>query len=283
MTPIPTTVVQQIFPMDEMETEKEMEEEGVSRETARNVALLAEWDDDFDSIVDDFDEDANDADAGSSARRPHHKQRGRKRTPFKLSGGRRRSSSSRPEKSRRESSIFSRERKSLLDDSEDDSNGGLPFSVTIDPGEYTSPSSSSLSIPSDISTNTNDDVDISISTIGATPAKDIMLNNSRDSLDSTTSAYVSPSSLKSFATSIGGFESNSSSTGKETPNSARTSSSTILRAVHASGALLPSNSPQAGSAGGLRPNQLKYSPSNSTGRSVSDEIILLWNYFNLSE
>jgi hypothetical protein len=92
-------------------------------------------------------------------------------------------------------------------------------------------------------------------------------------------------------------------TGRETPNSARTSSSTILRAVHASGALLPgNNSPQrrgacgppcvGGARGGkasslpsssssslnaedangagdgngrLRPNHLKYSPSSSSG------------------
>lgn len=310
-------------------------------------------------------------------------KRGRRRTPHK-----------RPRKERRrESSLFSREgQRSLLDDDDDvaDSmeeledenerrssggvsrrrnNNGLPFSVTINPEEYTSPSISSTSV----SMTDND----SVSTLGTPKAlrhatsnnktannknkkkvvpktKQPGQGNNRESLDS---ACISPSSLKSSSlpsvnndstmvdtsfesiatndtddsannnnndsnmmmmmmpmavdTSFdsivshgnNGRESNDTTiTGKETPNSARTSSSTILRAVHASGALMmggsgnnsvgvvgrgdhnnggaiPSNSGgdngghgvgvvgDQGNHGRLRPNQLRYSPSSSSGSS----------------
>ena len=150
-------------------------------------------------------------------------KRGRRRTPHK-----------RPRKERRrESSLFSREgQRSLLDDDDDDvadsmeeledenenerrssgvsrrrNNNGLPFSVTINPEEYTSPSISSTSV----SMADND----SVSTLG-TPAalRHATSNNktannknkkvvsktkqpgqgNRESLDS---ACISPSSLKS--------------------------------------------------------------------------------------
>ena len=304
MTPMPANVVLEKFPNEQMETAEAMQEEGVSRETARNVAILAEWDEEFDSIVSqDDDGDGDDGNHGSSL-----PKRGRKRTPFKHTHhGRRRSSSSammRPQKSRRESSLFSRTRKSLLDDDENDGDGmddddcnhcGLPFSVTIHPEDYASPSSSvaTATTPSDISAGTCDDREdhgndsrSAIEDIEAIETPTDMLNrllNTRELLESSTSACISPSSsLKSDSASVAAAalensllenSSNSYGMGKETPNSARTSSSTILRAVHASGALLPSNSPPAVS-GGLRPNQLKYSPSASTERSVSKILTL---------
>ena len=45
MTPLPSAVVEERFPNHKVEN---VEEEGVSRETARNAAMLAAWDDDFD-------------------------------------------------------------------------------------------------------------------------------------------------------------------------------------------------------------------------------------------
>ena len=119
MTPIPSSVVQQIFPLellDVQNVQKQQEEYGVSRETARNVALLAEWDDDFDEII--VGDNGGDEPARSGGRVGRSSsRRGQKRhTPYKLTGGRRNSSARRPRKERRrESSIFSRGGGSLVD------------------------------------------------------------------------------------------------------------------------------------------------------------------------
>ena len=199
-----------------------MEEQQISRETAKNVAMLAEWDDLFDD--DDLDNTPQ-------------RKRGKKRTPYKSRG--------RPQKSRRDSELFSRGRRSLLEDSdgEDDSHSGLPLCVAIDPEQYTSPSSVA---PSELTGSDEMSKRDSISTE----------QPNRDSMDS---ACISPHSIRS-------------NLGRETPNSARTSSSTILRAVHTSGAELPEDSPRDG--GVLRPNQLNY----GTGRSVSVLCLLLFCY-----
>lgn len=242
MKPLPSNVVQERFPNDKVETEKDVENEEFSRETARNVSMLAEWDDDFDSIIDN-----DDSDGEGEVKLP---KRRRKQTPYKQRGrgGRGNSSLSRPRKTRRQSSIFgSAERgRSLLDLSDEideDSSSGLPFSVTINPDEYTSPSSNSL----------NDSM--SSLEMPDTSTK----KNDRESMSST---CISPSSLRSGSVMATGTHRSSSSSSKETPKSARTSSSTILQAVHASGAFLPStNSPQGNE---LMPNQLKYSPKEST-------------------
>jgi hypothetical protein len=375
MTPIPPETVQKIFPSNKKEDNAaEEEEHGHSRETARNVAMLAEWDDDFDSIVEDsvdYDDDDDDVMVGggsSSSSRggtaPYQNRasdlpggrtmkRGRKRTPYKNKNhhGSNKSHHRESGSRRRQSSLFSRDRRSLidLDDSmeimeeengrRNTNDGGLPYSVFIDPNEYTSPSSTSISdsvstlgTPGIVSTTNNAALGISSTNTGSGDIlKPVDDNNKgitttttreesqRNSLDS---ACVSPSSLKSSLTGgssistssaphrmnnngrgngkdsissscIHGRESSDSNrtsiTGKETPNSARTSSSTILRAVHASGALLPGISPRgvsgpgargddssfsmeevknAGDGGGrLRPNQLKYSPSSSSSCS----------------
>lgn len=266
-------------------------------------------------------------------------KRGRKRTPYKDgSVGRRRSGGGsaarrgRPSSSsssrRRESSLFFSRvggRRSLVDpDGDDDGDGGpgndglLPFSVTIDPGEYTSPSSTSVAGNSVSTLGTpapfSDDAGggggggSALDEPGgggmAAPATRLDVGPFRNSLDS---ACVSPGSLGSSLPSSAGRDAGrrrrgaadgggEAATGRETPKSARSSSSTILRAVHHCGALLPGNSPQrrgacgppsvGGALGGkasssssnaedangvgdgngrLRPNQLKYSPSSSIG------------------
>ena len=133
MTPIPSSVVQQIFPLellDVQNVQKQQEEYGVSRETARNVALLAEWDDDFDEIIVGGDNGGEAPSRGRSGR----SRRGQKRhTPYKLTGGRRNSSARRPRKERRrESSIFSRGGGSLVDpiiDNDDDDNTAMDDSA----------------------------------------------------------------------------------------------------------------------------------------------------------
>ncbi|KAL9186827.1 hypothetical protein ACHAXT_010547 [Thalassiosira profunda] len=319
MTPLPTAVVLEIFPSEMKATEREVEE---SHETAQNVKTLAEWDDDFDDLVDGDDEE----NGGGANRRERPRKRGRRRTPYKLTGGRSRSQGllSRPRKSRRESSIFSRERKSLVDPIDDDERDGsmemdesqesegsggaargslLPFEVAIDPEEYTSPSSTSVSdgtlgTPGVLPTSGSDSLDSSIQKV-AQPTRE---EDARDSLESRTSACISPGSLRSEISKPAdtrmdeSFDSvdlglqgigrhgpgrdsgDTTASGKATPNSARTSSSTILRAVHASGALLHGNSPPppqgAGGApakkngGRLMPNQLRYSPSSSSGSSA---------------
>ncbi|KAL3823502.1 hypothetical protein ACHAXA_010824 [Cyclostephanos tholiformis] len=396
MTPIPDSVVLRIFPLekDGEKTSMEMEAmEGESRETARNVATLAEWDDDFDGFVDDDvydieDEmvDADENDVGgrggvgihgngfrggrpsSGALTPGGRtmKRGRKRTPYKdgrgsrhvgssssgMHGSRRRGGGSSSSSRRRESSLFSsrggRGRRSLIDPNDDglglekdsgmcddgglgnDRDSLLPFSVTIDAGDYASPSSTSLA-------------GNSVSTLGTPIVASLASGGGGSTLDapegdgtmppptthdpgSTTrnsmnSACVSPGSFVSSLSSSTGRdgedrvrqESDSAfvvgrrgsvdvASGKATPNSARTSSSTILRAVHASGAFLPSNSPgvRGDDFGGpsdgdmreqkailslnvkdancvgdgdgrLRPNHLKYSPSSG---SVSFDTLL---------
>ncbi len=396
MTPIPLSVVQDIFPSNVQDDEKAQEEHGHSRETARNVAMLAEWDDDFDIIVEDSDNDDDDDDGiinhgraimggisvggsgGASYRNRasdlpggRTMKRGRKRTPYKRKehgsqkshresgSGSRRSLSSSASSRRRESSLFSRERRSLVDpddsmDLEEESgtdeyaNNMLPlYAVYIAPDEYTSPSSTSISdsvstlgTPGVLaSTATSNEAARGIPSKSLTRDGNILKPNDnhnitegsttttreesqRNSLDS---ACISPSSLKSslsgYSSSIStssakqvnpdrsssilfGRESSdgnsdSTVTGRETPNSARTSSSTILRAVHASGALLPGISPRGGYGPGIRrgekvvddssfsmeavkkyggggggrlmPNQLKYSPSSSSGESCCDD------------
>ena len=236
MKPMPLNVVQEIFPNDKVETEMDIENEEFSRETARNVSMLAQWDDDFDTIIDnDSDED------GEEVQLP---KRRRKQTPYKQRG--RGNSVSRPRKTRRQSSIFgSAERgRSLLDisdETDEDSISGLTLSVTIGADEFTSPSSNSL----------ND----SMSSIDM---PDKSLKNDRGSMSS---MCISPSSLRSGSIMAMGSNRSSTSSSKETPKSARTSSSTILKTVHASGAFLPNHSPQGNE---LMPNQLKYSPKGST-------------------
>ena len=330
MTPIPLSVVQEIFPTDVKEEPEEKEIE--HRQTAQNVAILAEWEDDFDDIISDDNDIVKPG--GRSMKR------GRKRTPHKRPRKRRESSSSR----RRESSIFSRERRSLIDPDDsmemDDNlsgdtgrrrstmDGGLPFSVTCDPEDYTSPSAGSVSTmgtPAGLAATESNTANTSKENNVAQAKQDSVVN--RDSLDS---ACISPNSLKSslvaevkcnnndssmvdssfesvdHSTAMAGimpgdtsFESiddngrdsnETNITARATPNSARTSSSTILRAVHASGALLPGNNnyshsphhqsnhvapPASANNGGsgdvvngrLRPNHLKYSPSSSSGAS----------------
>ena len=339
MTPIPLSVVQEIFPTDVKEEPEEKEIE--HRQTAQNVAILAEWEDDFDDII---SEDNDVVKPGGRSMK-----RGRKRTPHKRPRKRRESSSSR----RRESSIFSRERRSLIDpddsmEMDDDLSGdtgnnnkaagrrrssmygGLPFSVTCDPEDYTSPSAGSVSTmgtPAGLAAIESNKANTTEENNVAQAKQDSAAN--RDSLDS---ACISPNSLKSSLVAEVNCNNNDSSmvdssfesvdhstamagimpggdtsfesiddngrdsnethiTARATPNSARTSSSTILRAVHASGALLPGNnnyshSPHhqsnhnvapstsannggSGDAGNgrLRPNHLKYSPSSSSGAS----------------
>lgn len=242
MKPMPPNVVQEFFPNDKVESKNEEE---FSRETKRNVSVLAEWDDDFDSYTQDG-EDSDEDDDGET-KLP---KRRRKQTPYKQRRRRRGNNGlSRPRKCRRESSIFgSAERgRSLLEDCRDETDDdsshhhGLPFSVTINPDEYTSPSSNSL----------NDSMS-SLETAGAAT----MHQNARQSVSSS-SACISPSSLRSDSIMNANGSRSSTSSSKETPKSARTSSSTILKTVHASGALLHTNSPQGGE---LMPNQLKYSP-----------------------
>ena len=244
MKPMHPNVVQEFFPNDKVESKNEEE---FSRETKRNVSVLAEWDDDFDSYTQDGD-DSDDDDNGET-KLP---KRRRKQTPYKQRRRRRGNNGlSRPRKCRRESSIFgSAERgRSLLEDcheeTDDDSSHhhGLPFSVTINPDEYTSPSSNSL----------NDSMS-SLETAGAAT----MHQNARQSVSSS-SACISPSSLRSDSILNATGSRSSTSSSKETPKSARTSSSTILKTVHASGALLHTNSPQGGELMPM-PNQLKYSP-----------------------
>ncbi len=237
MKHMPPNVVQEFFPNDKVETEKDIADDEFSRETARNVSMLAEWEDDFDTIID------NDSDEDGTVQLP---KRRRKQTPYKEGRRGRGNSLSRPRKTRRQSSIFgSAERgRSLLDisdETDEDSSSGLPFSVTINPDEYTSPSSNSL----------ND----SMSSI---EMPDASMKNERESMSST---CISPSSLQSGSIMAMGSNRSSTSSSKETPKSARTSSSTILKTVHASGAFLPTNSPQGNE---LMPNQLKYSPKGST-------------------
>jgi hypothetical protein len=221
MTPMPSHVVQEIFPSESKEIP--LEEQEVSRETARNVAMLAEWDDLFD--------DEDDLEKSTPKRK-----RGRKRTPYK-------SKNRRPSKSRRDSQLFSKEKRNLLEDSDEDEHM-LPLAVTIDPHEYTSPSTIGAS-GSERDSFESEEV---------TMATETETQVHRDSLES---ACISPNSLASSLST------------RETPKSARTSSSTILRAVHASGAELPSNSPQVVSGNGLRPNQLNYSPGSTGLSSVS--------------
>ena len=57
MTPMPDSIVLRIFPLDGRDADAIVAGEGESRETARNVAMLAEWDDDFAGFVDDDDDD----------------------------------------------------------------------------------------------------------------------------------------------------------------------------------------------------------------------------------
>ena len=78
MKPLPSNVVQERFPNDKVETEKDVENEEFSRETARNVSMLAEWDDDFDSIIDN-----DDSDGEGEVKLP---KRRRKQTPYKQRG-----------------------------------------------------------------------------------------------------------------------------------------------------------------------------------------------------
>ena len=238
MKHMPPSVVLEIFPNDKVETQKDIENEEVSRETKQNVSILAEWDDDFDSIIDN-----DNSDEEGSYQLP---KRRRKQTPYKQGG--RGKSLSRPRKSRRQSSIFgSADRgRSLLDisDEVDEASNGLPLSVTINPEEYTSPPSNSL----------NDSMSSSSIEMPDTSSK----QNDRDSLSST---CISPSSLRSGSIMATRSNRSSSSFSKETPKSARTSSSTILQTVHASGAFLPESSPQGNE---LMPNQLKYSPKGGT-------------------
>eukprot|EP00985_Skeletonema_marinoi_P024065 scaffold16474_cov99-Skeletonema_marinoi.AAC.2 len=251
MKPMPSNIVQVRFPNDKKETEKDVENEEFSRETARNVSMLAEWDDDFDSIIDN-DSDEEEGEVQLPKRR-------RKQTPYKQRGrGGRGNSLSRPCKTRRQSSIFgSAERgRSLLDisdETDEDSSSGLPFSVTINPDEYTSPSSNSLN---DSMSSTSNSLNDSLSSIEMPDTS--MKKNDRESMSST---CISPSSLRSGSIMATGTNRSSTSSSKETPKSARTSSSTILQTVHASGAFLPTNSPQGNE---LMPNQLKYSPKGST-------------------
>ena len=91
-------------------------------------------------------------------------KRGRKPTPYKdgSAGRGRRRHGGLASSRRRESLLFSRERGSLIDPDYDDdggtNNGLLPFLVTINPGEYASPSSSSLTGSiSTLGTNLTDD------------------------------------------------------------------------------------------------------------------------------
>lgn len=257
MKPMPFSVVQKFFPIEKL-VDNSLREEQFSLETKRNVSTLAEWDDDFDSIIsqDNYDDNSYDEEEDNEGESAAHQlpKRRRKQTPYKegLRHRRRGNPLARPRKCRRDSSIFGSAEKgrSLLDISdetdEEESSSGLPFSVTIHPDEYTSPSSNSL----------ND----TMSCIDSPAATNSNMQETRESTSSLSSACISPSSLRSESI-LSAAGSRSTCSNKETPKSARTSSSTILKTVHASGAFHPTNSPQGGE---LMPNQLKYSPKGST-------------------
>ena len=197
MTPLPSAVVEECYPIDKEETEQDVQNEKVSRETAQNQAVLAMWDGHFDSIVsgDGSDEEIATGAGGEC----HGRRRGtpKQRRRGKMAGRRR----------RRESSIFSQERRSLLDSdryetfsshgrggdestrNNNESIDSLPLSVTINPKKYASP----FSVPTEIvgsaaSSSDDDTANYSTSTLG-TPTD---LANARESLDSTSSAHVSP-------------------------------------------------------------------------------------------
>mmetsp|Transcript_10031 Transcript_10031/g.14187 ORF Transcript_10031/g.14187 Transcript_10031/m.14187 type:complete len:1214 (+) Transcript_10031:117-3758(+) len=56
MTPLPSQVAKERFPIELNDQDSDNESEQMHKETARNAATLAMWDDDFDSYIDDEDD-----------------------------------------------------------------------------------------------------------------------------------------------------------------------------------------------------------------------------------
>ena len=115
LTPLPSEQARERFPLDQ-KRDSDDESEELHEETARNAAILAEWDDDFDSILDiseteeDDDEDNLDllnGDLGEKRKSHRERQNGRRKS---------KSSTGRGRGDRRSSTFFSKGGKSLLQD-----------------------------------------------------------------------------------------------------------------------------------------------------------------------
>jgi len=65
LTPLPSEKVRERFPVDEKDVSSDDDSVQMHHETARNGARLAMWDDDFDSYVDEWDENDSDVDDDS--------------------------------------------------------------------------------------------------------------------------------------------------------------------------------------------------------------------------
>jgi len=237
LTPMPNEIAKERFPIEQVMEESDDESDEMHKETRKNGATLAMWEDDFDSIVDEddwnrdsniiCDLDENDGGVGKERIRSNHSSR-RQSMHIKSKG----------RGDRRSSTFFSKNGGCLLD-----SDDVIPDSQT----------EMVVDIKSEAPALAFDEVD---------PHKDENTSNKEPSLSTSSQGSLQFSSPSTFNSSIR-YSSITSSTqqSKETPKTDVTSSSSLLRSVHTEGGATSGKELMRSHKDGtqdLKPNQLDF-------------------------
>ena len=235
LTPLPAAQARARFPMDEKANESDEESHQLHRETARNAAQLAEWEDDFDSYVDgwgegdsDIEEDGENIefDGNFSPQNENHTRRTTRNSDRR----------SRERRDRRSSTFYSKSGGSLIERNDDENEA-----------EQTE-----VKMYGDSLTQSSDDGGSrTIYVDQKSKVSPLHCPSHNDSLH-----FSSPSNSNALFR----FSSSASEESKETPKTDVTSSSSLLRSVHsAGGATLGRGSSTTCDDAGLekmKPNQL---------------------------
>lgn len=257
LTPLPSNIAQEYFPLDSS-LESNDSSEAKHKETAYNISVLAEWEDDFDSFLED---DEDEADIPSSSKTSFLDGISQHHTRIKVDSQRRNRRSSDARELRRASEYFSRESGENLGLNKDEltSSVEVPHSVRdqLDYAKSTNFSAKKISTwdINDCKNNslpepstTKSPIVISEDSHGNTQAFYSDLVTTQTTSTSALSPNISPS-IKSSVTY----------NNKDTPTNIN-SSSTILKTVHADGGAAfesPKQNLNPKNKSTIRPHQLE--------------------------
>ncbi len=232
LTPLPAELAREEYKVDEEDVQSDEESTELHQETARNADMLATWEDDFDSLCDDWDEDNDEVLDPLVERRKSP----RRASSTSRSDRRRKSRSERQSigrDNRRSSTFFSKDGGSLLGPGDRDMEGPKEMSPERLQEDYSR-------------------------------------NNGTKEAQSYRASIASKDSLQfSSPSTIGGsfrLSNSSSEVSKDTPTADVTSLSKLLRSVHSAGGAsmerMAFNNRQDDNANELKPNQLDYRTSS---------------------
>ena len=124
LTPLPSALAEERFPVDEKIDESDEESEEMHIETRRNGAMLAMWDEDFDSYIgreNEDDETSSEHENDNEHKSPGTSQTSRKTKPLRF--GRKHNGNFSNKRNRRTSTFFSKDGGSLLKSDQEKNEG----------------------------------------------------------------------------------------------------------------------------------------------------------------